>query len=110
MHLYLQGLGSSVMTSIIQVLTLQDALSDPAVQAQILKVAQEKFPEAGMSELICTTFADAHCIQKAASAAKDKVLEWANDPEVHHPSANACHAKAHCAGAEASIRVCGTGS
>lgn len=41
----------------------QDALSDPAVQAQILKVAQEKFPE-------------------AASAAKDKVLEWANDPEV----------------------------
>lgn len=41
----------------------QDALSDPAVQAEILKVAKEKFPE-------------------AASAAKDKIMEWANDPEV----------------------------
>lgn len=41
----------------------EDALSDPAVQAEILKVAQEKFPE-------------------VASAAKDKILEWANDPQV----------------------------
>eukprot|EP00913_Durusdinium_trenchii_P029959 g28074.t1 len=41
----------------------EDALSDPAVQAEILKVAKEKFPE-------------------AASAAKDKIMEWANDPEV----------------------------
>ena len=41
----------------------QDALNDPAVQAEIMKVAKEKFPE-------------------AASAAKDKILEWAKDPEV----------------------------
>ncbi|CAL1170568.1 unnamed protein product [Cladocopium goreaui] len=41
----------------------EDALSDPAVQTEILKVAQEKFPE-------------------VASAAKDKILEWANDPQV----------------------------
>jgi len=41
----------------------QDALSDPAVQAEIMKVAKEKFPE-------------------VASAAKDKLVEWANDPEV----------------------------
>ena len=35
----------SVVGLVIQ-LRIQDALSDPAVQAQILKVAQEKFPEA----------------------------------------------------------------
>eukprot|EP00440_Ansanella_granifera_P015745 gb/GFBE01017101.1/.p1 GENE.gb/GFBE01017101.1/~~gb/GFBE01017101.1/.p1 ORF type:complete len:338 (+),score=99.74 gb/GFBE01017101.1/:1-1014(+) len=41
----------------------QDALNDPDVQRQILETLQEKFPQ-------------------AASAAKDKILEWANDPEV----------------------------
>ncbi|CAE8697231.1 unnamed protein product, partial [Polarella glacialis] len=41
----------------------KDALQDPAVQAQILATVQEKFPA-------------------AATAAKDKIKEWANDPEV----------------------------
>ncbi|CAE8710464.1 unnamed protein product, partial [Polarella glacialis] len=41
----------------------KDALQDPAVQAQILATVQQKFPA-------------------AATAAKDKIKEWANDPEV----------------------------
>lgn len=40
-----------------------DALANPEVQQQILKVCQEKFPE-------------------LAVATKDKMVEWANDPEV----------------------------
>eukprot|EP00931_Biecheleriopsis_adriatica_P007399 TRINITY_DN10868_c0_g1_i1.p1 TRINITY_DN10868_c0_g1~~TRINITY_DN10868_c0_g1_i1.p1 ORF type:complete len:346 (+),score=95.03 TRINITY_DN10868_c0_g1_i1:39-1076(+) len=41
----------------------EDALRNPEVQAQIVATMKEKFPE-------------------VAAAAKDKVVEWANDPEV----------------------------
>ena len=105
--------GSRLVGQDFKTLTLQDALSDPAVQAQILKVAQEKFPEAGYLEyvVIVRVRADLDYVgDEAASAAKDKVLEWANDPEVHHPSADTFHARVYCAGAEASICVCRTRS